>query len=153
MLSGIFLGILVLGLVMSVWFSNKVFAKGASKKVAVMLQVLMFVGVSVFSTTSVALAATQSSETTTSSEVTTTQGASTTEAKSDKGLGYIGMAIAIGAGCLGAGIAVASAASAAIGATSEDPKTFGKSLVFVALAEGVTIFALLIAIFIYVQIM
>ena len=44
--------------------------------------------------------------------------------------------------------AVAAAAPAAIGATSEDPKAFGKAIVFVGLAEGVSIFGLLIAIFI-----
>ena len=48
----------------------------------------------------------------------------------------------------GSGIAVAAAAPAAIGATSEDPKAFGKAIVFVGLAEGVSIFGLLIAIFI-----
>ena len=49
---------------------------------------------------------------------------------------------------LGAGIAVAAAAPAAIGAFSEDPKAFGKSLIFVALGEGVAIYGLLISILI-----
>ena len=44
--------------------------------------------------------------------------------------------------------AISAAAPAAIGAVSEDKKSFGTSLVFVALAEGVTVFGLLIAIFI-----
>lgn len=64
------------------------------------------------------------------------------------GLGYLGAALVTGMSSLGAGIAVASAAPAAIGATSEDPKSFGKSLIFVALGEGVALYGLLISILI-----
>jgi V/A-type H+-transporting ATPase subunit K len=62
--------------------------------------------------------------------------------------GYIGAAISTGASALGAGIAVAAAAPAAIGAISENPKNLGKSLIFVALGEGVAIYGLLISILI-----
>ena len=48
--------------------------------------------------------------------------------------------------CLGAGIAIASTAPAAIGAFSEDPKAFGKALIFVVLGEGVALYGLLISI-------
>ena len=65
-----------------------------------------------------------------------------------QGLGYIGAALVTGMSALGAGIAVASAAPAAIGATSEDPKSFGKALIFVALGEGVALYGLLISILI-----
>ena len=41
------------------------------------------------------------------------------------GIGLLGAALATGLSCIGAGIAVASSASAAIGAISENPKTFG----------------------------
>ncbi|MFA9380968.1 MAG: ATP synthase subunit C [Acetanaerobacterium sp.] len=64
------------------------------------------------------------------------------------GLGFIAAALATGLSALGAGIAVASAAPAAIGAFSEDPKAFGKSLIFVALGEGVALYGLLISILI-----
>lgn len=64
------------------------------------------------------------------------------------GLGYLGAALVTGMSALGAGIAVASAAPAAIGATSEDPKSFGKALIFVALGEGVALYGLLISILI-----
>ncbi len=67
---------------------------------------------------------------------------------SSKGLGFIGAALATGLSALGAGIAVAAAAPAAIGAISENPKNFGKSLIFVALGEGVAIYGLLISILI-----
>jgi V/A-type H+-transporting ATPase subunit K len=65
-----------------------------------------------------------------------------------KGLGFLGAALVTGLSALGAGIAVASAAPAAIGATSEDPKAFGKALIFVALGEGVALYGLLISILI-----
>lgn len=64
------------------------------------------------------------------------------------GLGYLGAALVTGLSCVGAGIAVAAAAPAAIGACSEDPKTFGKSLIFVAMGEGIGIYGLLISILI-----
>lgn len=64
------------------------------------------------------------------------------------GLAYLGAAFVTGMSALGAGIAVASAAPAAIGATSEDPKVFGKALIFVALGEGVALYGLLISILI-----
>lgn len=62
--------------------------------------------------------------------------------------GYLGAAISTGFSALGAGIAVAAAAPAAIGAISENPKNLGKSLIFVALGEGVAIYGLLISILI-----
>lgn len=65
-----------------------------------------------------------------------------------QGLGFISAALATGMSALGAGIAVAAAAPAAIGAFSENEKNFGKSLIFVALGEGVAIYGLLISILI-----
>lgn len=68
-----------------------------------------------------------------------------------QGLGFISAALATGLSALGAGIAVAAAAPAAIGAFSENEKNFGKSLIFVALGEGVAIYGLLISILIINQ--
>lgn len=65
-----------------------------------------------------------------------------------QGLGFIAAALSTGLSALGAGIAVAAAAPAAIGAFSENEKNFGKSMIFVALGEGVAIYGLLISIFI-----
>ena len=53
-----------------------------------------------------------------------------------------------GLAAIGAGVAVASAAPAAIGAVSEDPKAFGKAIIFVVLGEGIAIYGLLISILI-----
>lgn len=61
------------------------------------------------------------------------------------GLGYIAAALVTGLSCVGGGIAVASAASAALGAVSEDNSIFGKSLIFVGLAEGVCLYGLIIS--------
>ncbi len=65
-----------------------------------------------------------------------------------QGLGFIAAALATGCSALGAGIAVAAAAPAAIGAFSENDNNFGKALIFVALGEGVAIYGLLISILI-----
>ena len=64
------------------------------------------------------------------------------------GMGYLAAALVTGLSCIGAGIAVAAAAPAAIGAFSEDAKNFGKSLIFVGLGEGVALYGLLISILI-----
>lgn len=61
------------------------------------------------------------------------------------GMGYIAAALVTGLSCLGGGIAVASAASAALGAISEDSTILGKSLIFVGLAEGVCLYGLIIS--------
>lgn len=64
------------------------------------------------------------------------------------GLGYVGAALATGLSGIGGGIAVASAASAALGAVSEDSSVLGKSLIFVGLAEGVCLYGFIISIMI-----
>ena len=67
---------------------------------------------------------------------------------SDYGLAFLSAALATGIGSIGAGIAVAAAAPAAIGALSEDSSTFGKAMIFVGLGEGLAIFGLLVSILI-----
>ena len=78
---------------------------------------------------------------------TTAQAAEETAqaASSATGLGYIAAALSTGLSCVGGGIAVASAASAALGAISEDSSILGKSLIFVGLAEGVALYGLIIS--------
>lgn len=65
-----------------------------------------------------------------------------------QGMSFISAALATGMSALGAGIAVAAAAPAAIGAISENSENFGKAIIFVALGEGVAIYGLLISILI-----
>lgn len=61
------------------------------------------------------------------------------------GWGYLAAALSTGMSCLGGGIAVSAAASAALGAISEDGSILGKSLIFVGLAEGVCLYGLIIS--------
>ena len=72
--------------------------------------------------------------------------ATATASDAGQGMGFLAAALATGLSCLGAGIAIASTAPAAIGAFSEDPKAFGKALIFVVLGEGVALYGLLISI-------
>ncbi len=62
-----------------------------------------------------------------------------------EGLKYIAAALCTGIATIGTGIAVSHAASAALGAISEDSSIMGKALIFVALAEGIAIYGLLIS--------
>ena len=66
-------------------------------------------------------------------------------ASSVEGWRYLAAALSTGLSCIGAGIAVASAASAALGALSEDSSIMGKALIFVALAESIALYGLLIS--------
>lgn len=76
------------------------------------------------------------------------QTATSIATNSNAGLGYIAAALSTGLSCVGAGIAVSSAASAALGALSENEAIMGKAMIFVALAEGVAIYGLIISIMI-----
>ena len=64
------------------------------------------------------------------------------------GLAYLAAGLSTGLATIGAGIAVAVAGSAALGAISEDSKLLGKTLIFVGLAEGIAIYGLIISIMI-----
>ena len=63
---------------------------------------------------------------------------------SSKGMGLLAAALVTAI----SGIAVAAGAPAAIAATSEDPKSFGKSLIFVALGESIALYGVVISILI-----
>lgn len=67
---------------------------------------------------------------------------------SSSGLGYIAAALSTGLATIGAGYAVGSVGSSALGAVSENPKILGKTLIFVGLAEGIAIYGLIISILI-----
>jgi V/A-type H+-transporting ATPase subunit K len=62
--------------------------------------------------------------------------------------GLLAAALATGLSALGAGIAVASVGSAAIGALAEKPELLGRTLIMVGLAEGIAIYGLIISILI-----
>ncbi len=62
--------------------------------------------------------------------------------------GFIAAAIAVGLGSLGAGFAVSTVGSAAMGAMAERPEMAARALIFVGLAEGIAIYGLIVAIMI-----
>lgn len=77
-----------------------------------------------------------------------TAAAATQAADLNPGMAYLGAALSTGIAAIGGGIAVGQGAPAAIGALTEDPKSFGKALIFVALGEGIALYGMLIAILI-----
>lgn len=113
---------------------------GASARHALLGNVAMFFGLflltSVLGLSGAASAAT--AETAAAAAGAAADGLST-------GLKYIGAGLAVGLSGIGGGIAVSSSASAALGAISENDAMFGKSLIFVGLAEGVALYGLIIA--------
>ena len=83
-----------------------------------------------------------------SQEPDTSASAEAEEAESNggnDGLMYIASALAVGLGAIGGGIAIASAAPAAIGAISENPKAFSNALIFVALGEACALYGFIVA--------
>lgn len=60
--------------------------------------------------------------------------------------GLVAAALSTGLACIGAGYAVGAVGASALGAVLEDPKSLGKSLIFIGLAEGIVIYGLIISI-------
>lgn len=130
----------------------KAVKKGASKKVAVLAQIgsvacAMMMCFLVPEVSGIVKAA-EKTEVTSQSESAQEKSA----ASMGFAVGLIAAAVVTGLSGIGGGIAVASAAPAAIAATSEDPKAFGKSLIFVALGEGIALYGLLVSIMIFSKI-
>lgn len=73
------------------------------------------------------------------------------EGISGSGLGFIAAGISTGLATIGAGYAVGSVGSSALGAVSENPGILGKTLIFVGLAEGIAIYGLIVSIMILGQ--
>lgn len=132
----------------------KAVKKGANKKHAVIAQIASVACAMVVCTAMPAIT-NVSAETSDKATVSTSENASNDGASAKAsafGWGLIAAAIVTGLSGIGGGIAVASAAPAAIAATSEDPKAFGKALIFVVLGEGIAIYGLLISIMIFSKI-
>lgn len=136
-LNFLFLAFPVVFLVASVIIAIKAFEKGKSPKRTVYMQLASFCAVFALCFVFPMIANAADGGT-----------VAAAAADSNVGMGYIGAGIATGLSCIGGGIAVGGAAPAAIGATSEDSKNFGKSIIFVALGEGCALYGLLISIMI-----
>lgn len=65
---------------------------------------------------------------------------------------FVAAALATGLGSIAAGYAVSNVGTAAMGAVAEKPELMGKSLIYVALAEGIAIYGLLIAIIVLAKV-
>ncbi len=126
-------------IVLTTWFAFCGVKKGFNKKKAVVLQICSVVAI---------MAVCLFAPITHAAQVTSAAAAVSDAAYNAFGIGFIAMALSTGLAGIGGGIAVASAAPAAIAATSEDPKAFGKALIFVALGEGIAIYGVLISILI-----
>lgn len=70
---------------------------------------------------------------------------STPISANERGMAFLAAGLVTGMCTIGTGIATGQAASAALGAISENENLMGKSLIFVALAEGIAIYGLLIS--------
>lgn len=134
----------VMFLLVSVAIAAKAVKGGSKLRKALALQIASFAIVCVACLAIPMVAHAQTNEVTSENATTTTQ----TTNDSAKGLGLLAAGVCTGVAGIGGGIAVGGAATAAIGATSEDSKNFGKSLIFVALGEGIAIYGLLVSILI-----
>ncbi len=145
-------------IVLGAWIAVKAVKRGVSKKKAVICQICsaaLIMGFSLFFAAKPVFAAeTPESTVQTEASAQTTQ-KSSQDASSSKamafGIGLIAAALVTGLSGIGGGIAVASSAPAAIAATSENAKAFGKSLILVVLGEGIALYGLLISILIFGQ--
>lgn len=84
----------------------------------------------------------------TSDAATTSVATVPMETDNSKGLGLLAAGLVTGLAGIGGGIAVAAGAPAAIAATAENPKSFGKSIIFVALGESIALYGVVISILI-----
>jgi len=64
----------------------------------------------------------------------------------------IAAGITMAGSAIAAGIGIAATGTAATGATAEKPEVFGRVLIFVALAEAIAIYGLLIAFMLWTKI-
>ena len=67
---------------------------------------------------------------------------------SGAGMGFIAASISTGLACLGAGLAVASVGSAALGLVGEKPEMLGTTLIYLGLSEGIAIYGVIVSLLI-----
>ena len=139
MLEYILMAVPTIFIAVSMVYAYKMVAVGKrTRKTAVLSQAIAFVLVSIACLAISLVAFAAESET----------AAAASSGDINMGLSMLAAGLATGISGIGGGIAVGGAAPAAIGATSEDPKAFGKALIFVALGEGVALYGLLVSILI-----
>lgn len=115
---------------------------------AVMLLLVAGCAMGAFATGSEDKAAAPADTTAAQASDTATESTESSAKDNSKGLGLLAAGLVTGLAGIGGGIAVAAGAPAAIAATSEDPKAFGKALIFVALGESIALYGVVISILI-----
>ena len=131
------LAMIIVPLALAIWKAKK--GISFNRRKTILLNGGMFIGVMILITVFMPVIASAAAEPAASAEAGAAIG---------YGLKYIAAAIPTACATIGTGLAVGNAASAAIGATSEDEKNFSKALIFVALGEGVAIYGILVSILI-----
>lgn len=149
----------IAALVVSVLFALKCMKKTHNPKKAFSKQlVTLCVMLAVCFSLTFAVAAVENNDAAATETATAAETAEAATAATDSGAGLatglalVGAGLAIGLAAIGAGIALSAGAPAAIGAVAENPKAFGKSIIFVALGEAVAIYGFIIAILMVIKI-
>lgn len=122
-------------------------AQGKSVKKSVRMNLAVFAVLAVLMTT-LSLTAFAAEDTAPAENAAQTEQAAAEDSGSSKGMGLLAAGLVTGLAGIGGGIAVAAGAPAAIAATAEDPKSFGKSIIFVALGESIALYGVVISILI-----
>ena len=138
-------------LMLSAFFTFRSRFNGKSAKKSMRINLVTFlVLILMVSILAFGVSATSESPNTDAAPVQTTEQTTeeTVSATQANGLGLLAAGLVTGLAGIGGGIAVAAGAPAAIAATSEDPKSFGKSLIFVALGESIALYGVVISILI-----
>lgn len=138
-------------LMLSAFFTFRSRFNGKSAKKSMRINLVTFlVLILMVSILAFGVSATSEAPNTDASPVQTTEQTTeeTVSATQANGLGLLAAGLVTGLAGIGGGIAVAAGAPAAIAATSEDPKSFGKSLIFVALGESIALYGVVISILI-----
>ena len=131
-------------LALSVFLAIRMVKRGSAPRRALSFQLLSLLAIAVICLALPVISASAAAAPAAAADAS--DAATTAATTADNGMKYIGAALAVGLAGIGGGLAVAGGAPAAIGATAEDPKAFGKSIIFVALGEGFGLYGLLIAI-------
>lgn len=141
----------VVGIVGSIAFMIYKHSKGMPTKKAFKMQIATFAAIAVMATVFAFTASAASDNTAAAADdgaatsVSEQQEEDSSDSAIASGLKYLSAALSIGLAGIGGGLALAAGAPAAIAAMSENPKTFGKSIVLLALGEAVALYGLVIA--------
>ena len=133
-------------------FKKRMEGKSVSKamrvNIATFLVLIVMVSICAFAVSATSGDPAQTPDTVSNESVEPSGEAEAETKTSSNGLGLLAAGLVTGLAGIGGGIAVAAGAPAAIAATSEDPKSFGKSLIFVALGESIALYGVVISILI-----